>query len=261
MNLKLEKSIVFFDLETTGVQVAKDRIVEIAILKVFANGNKESKTWLVNPTIPIPAETTAIHGITDEKVANEPTFKELAPEISELIHNCDLAGYNSNKFDIPLLAEEFLRAEVDFDMSGRKAVDVQNIFHKLEQRTLVAAYKFYCDKDLTNAHSAEADTTATYEVLLSQLDKYEELENDVNFLSDFSERGGKFADMAGFVRYNEDGEEVLSFGKYRGVTLKQIWNENPGYFSWINQADFPLYTKNVMRNFAAKMKLQNKFNS
>ena len=261
MNLKLEKSIVFFDLETTGVQVAKDRIVEIAILKVFANGNKESKTWLVNPTIPIPTETTAIHGITDEKVANEPTFKELAPEISELIHNCDLAGYNSNKFDIPLLAEEFLRAEVDFDMSGRKAVDVQNIFHKLEQRTLVAAYKFYCDKDLTNAHSAEADTTATYEVLLSQLDKYEELENDVNFLSDFSERGGKFADMAGFVRYNEKGEEVLSFGKYRGVTLKQIWNENPGYFSWINQADFPLYTKNVMRNFADEMKLKKKFKS
>ena len=261
MNLKLEKPIVFFDLETTGVQVAKDRIVEIAILKVFTNGNKESKTWLVNPTIPIPAETTAIHGITDEKVANEPTFKELAPEISELIHNCDLAGYNSNKFDIPLLAEEFLRAEVDFDMSGRKAVDVQNIFHKLEQRTLVAAYKFYCDKDLTNAHSAEADTTATYEVLLSQLDKYKELENDVNFLSDFSERGGKFADMAGFVRYNEKGEEVLSFGKYRGVTLKQIWNENPGYFSWINQADFPLYTKNVMRNFADEMKLKKKFKS
>jgi len=261
MNLKLEKPIVFFDLETTGVQVAKDRIVEIAILKVFTNGNKESKTWLVNPTIPIPAETTAIHGITDEKVANEPTFKELAPEISKLIHNCDLAGYNSNKFDIPLLAEEFLRAEVDFDMSGRKAVDVQNIFHKLEQRTLVAAYKFYCDKDLTNAHSAKADTTATYEVLLSQLDKYEELENDVNFLSDFSERGGKFADMAGFVRYNEKGEEVLSFGKYRGVTLKQIWNENPGYFSWINQADFPLYTKNVMRNFADEMKLKKKFKS
>ena len=261
MNLKLEKPIVFFDLETTGVQIAKDRIVEISILKILPNGNKESKTWLVNPTIPIPAETTAIHGITDEKVANEPTFKELALEISELIHNCDLAGYNSNKFDIPLLAEEFLRAEVDFDMSGRKAVDVQNIFHKLEQRTLVAAYKFYCDKDLTNAHSAKADTTATYEVLLSQLDKYEELENDVNFLSDFSERGGKFADMAGFVRYNEKGEEVLSFGKYRGVTLKQIWNENPGYFSWINQADFPLYTKNVMRNFADEMKLKKKFKS
>jgi len=261
MNLKLEKPIVFFDLETTGVQVAKDRIVEISILKVFPNGNKESKTWLVNPTIPIPAETTAIHGISDDKVANEPTFNDLAQEILELIHNCDLGGYNSNKFDIPLLAEEFLRSGVDFDMTNRKAVDVQNIFHKMEQRTLVAAYKFYCDKDLTNAHSAEADTTATYEVLLAQLDKYDEIENDVNFLAEFSQRGGKFADMAGFIRYNEDGKEVLSFGKYRGVTLEQIWDDNPGYFSWINQADFPLFTKNVMRNFATQMKLKNKFNS
>ena len=261
MNLKLEKPIVFFDLETTGVQIAKDRIVEISILKVFPDKNKESKTWLVNPTIPIPEEITAIHGISDEKVAKEPTFKELASEIAELIHNCDLGGYNSNKFDIPLLAEEFLRSEVDFDMKNRKAIDVQNIFHKMEKRTLVAAYKFYCDKDLTDAHSAEADTTATYEVLLSQLDKYDELENDVNLLADFSQIGGEFADMAGFVRYNEDGEEVLSFGKYKGVTLKQIWNENPGYFSWINQADFPLYTKNVMRDFADKMKLKKKFNS
>ena len=260
MNLKLEKPIVFFDLETTGVQVAKDRIVEIAILKVFPNGNKESKTWLVNPTIPIPPETTEIHGISDEKVEHEPTFKEIASEIAELLHNSDLGGYNSNKFDIPLLAEEFLRSGVDFDMKNRKSVDVQNIFHKMEQRTLVAAYKFYCNKDLTNAHSAEADTTATFEVLLSQLEKYEELENNINFLSEFSVRGGKFADMAGFVRYNDLGEEILSFGKYRGVTLKQIWKENKGYFSWIQNAEFPLYTKNVMRNFADKMKLENKFN-
>ena len=261
MNLKLEKPIVFFDLETTGLQIAKDRIVEISILKVFPNGNKESKTWLVNPTIPIPEEITDIHGISDEKVANEPTFNELSKEISNLIHNCDLGGYNSNKFDIPLLAEEFLRSGIDFDMKNRKAIDVQNIFHKLEQRTLVAAYKFYCDKDLTNAHSAEADTIATYEVLLSQLDKYDELENNVSFLSKFSERGGKFADMAGFIRYNKEEEEILSFGKYRGVTLKEIWNDNPGYFSWIQNADFPLYTKNVMRNFADIIKLKNKFNS
>ena len=261
MSLKLEKPIVFFDLETTGVQVATDRIVEIAILKVFPNGNKESKTWLVNPTIPIPAETTAIHGISDEKVANEPTFKELAQEIYKQMHNCDLAGYNSNKFDIPLLAEEFIRVGIDFNMDNRKAIDVQNIFHKLEQRTLVAAYKFYCNKELINAHSAEADTTATYEVLLSQLDKYNELENDVNFLAEFSIRGSKFVDMAGFIRFNEKGEEVLSFGKYRNVTLLKIWNDNPGYFSWINQADFPLYTKNIMKSFAKRMKLQNKFNS
>ncbi len=261
MTLKLEKPIVFFDLETTGVQVAKDRIVEISILKVFPNGNKESKTWLVNPTIPIPKEAAEIHGITDEKVMNEPTFKQLSSEISALLHNCDLAGYNSNKFDIPLLAEEFLRSGVDFDMKNRKAIDVQNIFHKMEQRTLIAAYKFYCNKDLTDAHSAEADTTATYEVLLAQLQKYDEIENNVEFLTDFSQRGGKFADMAGFIRYNAEGEEILSFGKYKGKTLKAIWEENPGYFSWINQADFPLYTKNVMRNFTDKMKLQNKFNS
>jgi DNA polymerase-3 subunit epsilon len=261
MSLKLKKPIVFFDLETTGVQVSTDRIVEISILKVFPNGNKESKTWLVNPTIPIPAATTAIHGITDKKTENEPTFKELAAEISELIHNCDLAGYNSNKFDIPLLAEEFLRVGIDFDMENRKAVDVQNIFHKLEQRTLVAAYQFYCNKNLENAHSAEADTTATYEVLLAQLNKYEELENDIDFLANFSERGGKFADMAGFVRFNEKGEEILSFGKYRDITLAKIWQDNPGYFSWIQNAEFPRFTKNVMSKFATKMKLQNKFKS
>jgi len=261
MNLKLKKPIVFFDLETTGLQIATDRIVEIAILKIFPNGNKESKSWLVNPTIPIPTETTAIHGISNEKVENEPTFNQLAPKISEMIHNCDLAGYNSNKFDIPILAEEFLRSEINFDTKNRKTIDVQNIFHKLEKRTLVAAYQFYCKKDLKNAHSAKADTSATYEILLAQLEKYDELENDVNFLSKFSEIGGKFADLAGFIRFNEKGEEILSFGKYRNVTLSQIWNENPGYFSWIKQADFPLYTKNIMSKFAAKMKLQNKFQS
>ena len=259
MILQLKKPIVFFDLETTGVKVAVDRIVEISILKIFPNGNKESKTWLVNPTVPIPEETTLIHGITNEKVVNEPTFSELSDDIYRLIENCDLAGFNSNKFDIPLLAEEFLRAGIEFNMKNRKAVDIQNIFHKLEQRTLIAAYKFYCDKDLTNAHSAKADTNATYEILLAQLDKYSELENNIDFLSEFSERGGKFADLAGFIRYNQKGEEVLSFGKYRDITLKQIWNDNPGYFSWIKQADFPLYTKNIMNNFATKMKLEKKF--
>ena len=259
MILQLKKPIVFFDLETTGFKVAVDRIVEISILKIFPNGNKESKTWLVNPTVPIPEETTLIHGITNEKVVNEPTFSELSDDIYRLIENCDLAGFNSNKFDIPLLAEEFLRAGIEFNMKNRKAVDIQNIFHKLEQRTLIAAYKFYCDKDLTNAHSAKADTNATYEILLAQLDKYSELENNIDFLSEFSERGGKFADLAGFIRYNQKGEEVLSFGKYRDITLKQIWNNNPGYFSWIKQADFPLYTKNIMNNFATKMKLEKKF--
>ena len=259
MQLKLTKPICFFDLETTGVNISKDRVVEISILKVFPNGTEESKTWLVNPEIDIPKEVIEIHGITNEKVVNEPTFSELSDDIYQLIENCDLAGFNSNKFDIPLLAEEFLRVGKEFNMKNRKAIDIQNIFHKLEQRTLIAAYKFYCDKELTNAHSAKADTNATYEILLAQLDKYSELENNIDFLSDFSERGGKFADLAGFIRYNQKGEEVLSFGKYRDITLKQIWNDNPGYFSWIKQADFPLYTKNIMNNFATKMKLEKKF--
>lgn len=246
MELSLKKPIVFFDLETTGVAVAKDRIVEISIFKVFPNGNKESKTWLVNPTIPIPAVTTAVHGIDDSKVANEPTFKELAHEIKKMIEGCDLAGYNSNRFDIPLLAEEFLRVNIDFDMKKRKAVDVQNIFHKMEQRTLSAAYKFYCGKNLENAHSAEADTMATYEILTAQLDKYDELENDVDFLSEFSTRGNQAADMAGFIVFNEDKEECFSFGKYKGQTVVSVLQSNPGYFSWIQQADFPLYTKKVL---------------
>lgn len=237
---------MFFDLETTGVQVAKDRIVEISVFKVHPNGNKEGKTWLVNPTIPIPAETTAIHGISDEKVANEPTFKELAHEIKKMMKGCDLGGYNSNRFDIPLLAEEFLRADVEFDMKKHRAVDVQNIFHKLEQRTLSAAYRFYCNKDLENAHSAEADTLATYEILTAQLDKYEELENDIDFLADFSTRGGQSADMAGFIVFNEDREECFSFGKYKGQKVMAVLASNPGYFSWIQQADFPLYTKKVL---------------
>ena len=261
MDLKLKKPIVFFDLETTGVNITNDRIVEISILKIFPNGNQESKTWLINPTIPIPKETTDIHGITNEKVKKEPTFETLAPTISDIIHNCDLAGFNSNKFDIPLLAEEFHRVGIVFDIKNRKTIDVQNIFHKLEQRTLKAAYKFYCDKPLINAHSAQADTKATYEILLAQLNKYKELENDIDFLSDFSQRDGKFADIAGFVRFNSKGEKVLSFGKYRNVTLAQIWEDNPGYFSWINQAEFPLYTKNIMRDFATKMKLEKKFNN
>jgi DNA polymerase-3 subunit epsilon len=246
MELNLKKPIVFFDLETTGVAVAKDRIVEISIFKVFPNGNKESKTWLVNPTIPIPPETTAVHGIDDLKVANEPTFKEIAHQIKSIMEGCDLAGYNSNKFDIPLLAEEFLRADIDFDLKKHKAVDVQNIFHKMEQRTLSAAYKFYCQKDLENAHSAEADTQATYEILTAQLEKYKELENNIDFLSEFSTRGNPSVDMAGFIVYNQNQEECFSFGKYKGQTVVSVLQSNPGYFSWIQQADFPLYTKKIL---------------
>ena len=256
MELKLTRPICFFDLETTGINISKDRIVEISILKVFPNGNKESKTWLVNPEMPIPAATTAVHGITNEKVANEPTFKQLAPEVSKMITGCDLGGYNSNKFDIPLLAEEMLRVGVDFEMDNTVAVDVQNIFHKMEQRTLVAAYQFYCGKDLTNAHSAEADTTATYEVLCSQLDKYPELENNIKFLSDFSTRR-KTVDFAGMIVYNDDGDEIFGFGKHKGKLVNEVLEKEPGYFGWIQNADFPLYTKKVL----TALQLKRKFNS
>tara|TARA_R110002124_G_scaffold6123_1_gene37292 strand:+ start:36735 stop:37508 length:774 start_codon:yes stop_codon:yes gene_type:complete len=245
MDLKLKKPICFFDLETTGVNIATDRIVEISILKVFPNGNKESHTWRVNPEMPIPAATSAIHGITDEMVANEPTFKELAPKVHALIKDSDLGGYNSNRFDIPLLAEELLRAEIDFDMKKAQSVDVQTIFHKKEKRTLEAAYKFYCDKDLTDAHSAEADTNATYEVLEAQLKRYDDLENDIDFLSNFSAHKS-FADFAGYIGYNKEGEEIFSFGKHKGKKVEEVMEKEPGYFGWLLNADFPLYTKKVL---------------
>lgn len=253
MELKLNKPICFFDLETTGINVTNDRIVEISILKVFPNGNKESYTWRINPEMKIPAETTAIHGITDEMVANEPTFKELSSKINDLIRDSDLGGFNSNRFDIPLLAEELLRAEIDFDLKKNLAVDVQTIFHKMEKRTLEAAYKFYCDKDLTNAHSAEADTLATYEVLLAQLDKYEDLENDITFLSSFSSHQN-FADFAGFVGYNKEGQEIITFGKHKGKVIEDLFKTEPGYFSWIQNADFPKYTKKVLRDLKVRIK-------
>ncbi len=245
MELKLTKPIVFFDLETTGVNIAKDRIVEISILKIYPNGNKESKTWLVNPEMEIPKEVVAIHGITNEKVVTEPTFNELAKEVSQLIEGCDLAGFNSNRFDIPLLAEEMLRAEIDFDMKNRVAVDVQVIFHKKEQRTLSAAYKFYCDEILEDAHSAEADTNATYEILKAQLDRYDDLENDIKFLNEFSTHK-KRADFAGFIMYDEDEQEIFTFGKYKGKKVADVLEKDKGYYSWIQKADFPLYTKKVL---------------
>uniref|UniRef100_UPI00404AFF54 exonuclease domain-containing protein n=1 Tax=Flavobacterium sp. TaxID=239 RepID=UPI00404AFF54 len=245
MELKLNRPICFFDLETTGVDVVKDRIVEIAVVKIFPNGNKESKTWLVNPTIPIPPQTTAIHGISDEKVANEPTFKELAPHVYNMIKDSDLAGFNSDRFDIPLLAEEMLRAGVDFDMKNSVSVDVQTIFHKMEERTLSAAYKFYCGETLENAHSANADTEATYEILKAQLDRYPDLENDIKILSEFTTRK-KAVDFAGFIVLNKEGKEIFSFGKHKGVLVDDILEKEPGYFSWLQNADFPLYTKKVL---------------
>lgn len=245
MELSLTKPICFFDLETTGINVAKDRIVEIAILKVFPNGNKESHTWRVNPEMPIPPETTEIHGITNEMVANEPTFKELAPKVYGLIKDSDLGGFNSNRFDIPLLAEELLRAEIDFDLKKSLAVDVQTIFHKMEKRTLEAAYKFYCDKDLIDAHSAAADTQATYEVLKAQLQRYPELENNMASLAAFSSHKDR-ADFAGYINFNEKGEEVFAFGKYRGKLVTEILETDSGYYGWLINADFPLYTKKVL---------------
>lgn len=255
MQLSLKRPMCFFDLETTGTNLVKDRIVEISILKVYPDGREDSKTWLVNPEMHIPIEVVAVHGITNERVANEPTFKEIAPAVNQFIKDCDLAGYNSNKFDIPILAEEMLRAGVEFDMSKRKAVDVQNIFHKMEQRTLVAALRFYCNQELENAHSAEADTRATYEVLKAQLAKYDELENDVNFLSEFSNRNNA-ADFAGFILLNEKEEEVFSFGKYKGQKVADVLQKDPGYYNWIQQADFPLYTKKILT--AIKLRAFNK---
>ncbi|MDG1822751.1 MAG: 3'-5' exonuclease [Flavobacteriaceae bacterium] len=245
MELSLTRPICFFDLETTGVNVSKDKIVEISILKVFPNGNKESKTWLVNPGIPIPPQTTAVHGITDEKVANEPSFKQLSKSIHELIKGSDLAGFNSDRFDIPLLAEEMLRAEIDVDFKKFLTVDVQTIFHKMEKRNLSAAYKFYCGKELENAHSAEADTTATYEVLKAQIEKYDDLENDITSLSAFSTRR-KSVDFAGFILVDDDGDPSFSFGKHKGRKVNEILDQEPGYFSWLLNADFPLYTKKVL---------------
>ena len=245
MELNLTKPICFFDLETTGTNVAKDRIVEISILKIHPNGNKISKTWLVNPEMTIPEEAVAIHGITNEKVADKPSFKSLSKEIFQLIKDSDLAGFNLDRFDIPLLAEEMLRAGVDFDMKNMVSVDVQTIFHKKEKRTLEAAYKFYCNKELTSAHSAEADTNATYEVLLSQLERYPELENNVKKLSEFSNRKNSM-DFAGFIGRDADGEPIFTFGKHNGRKVEEIMESEPGYFGWIMNADFPLYTKKVL---------------
>jgi len=247
MKLHLKNPIVFFDLETTGTNIVSDRIVEISYLKVSPNGREESKTIRINPEMHIPAESSAIHGIVDADVADCPKFKEVAKEIMHDIEGCDLAGYNSNRFDIPVLAEELLRADIDIDLMKRKFVDVQVIFHKMEQRTLAAAYKFYCDKDLENAHSAEADTNATYEVLKYQLDRYPELKNDIDFLSKFTTQNNN-ADFAGRIIYNDKGEEIINFGKYKGQRVTDVLNNDMGYYGWIMNSDFTLHTKKILTN-------------
>ncbi|HOH24324.1 MAG: 3'-5' exonuclease [Bacteroidales bacterium] len=245
MKLNLKNPIVFFDLETTGINPATDRIVEISYLKIHPNGKEESRTYRVNPGIPIPKEASEIHHITDEMVADCPGFKEVGQIIANDIKGCDLAGFNSNRFDVPLLAEEFLRNDIDLDMSARKLIDVQVIFHKMEQRNLRAAYRFYCDKELEDAHSAEADTRATYEVLKAQLERYPELKNDVEFLAEFSTQN-RNVDFAGKFIYNNKGEEVFNFGKYKDISVEEVLKKDPGYYGWMMNGDFALNTKNVL---------------
>lgn len=245
MKLNLKNPIIFFDLETTGTNINIDRIVEICYLKVYPNGNEEAKTMRINPNVHIPEASSAIHGIYDEDVKDCPLFKEVAQKIANDFEGCDIAGFNSNRFDVPVLAEEFLRAGVDIDLSKRKFVDVQVIFYKMEQRTLSAAYRFYCDKNLEDAHTAEADTRATYEVLKAQLDRYPELQNDIAFLADYSSFT-KNVDFAGRMIYNEDGVEVFNFGKYKGQPVGDVLRRDSGYYGWIMSNDFTLNTKAVL---------------
>ncbi|MCX6303169.1 MAG: 3'-5' exonuclease [Bacteroidia bacterium] len=245
MELKLKRPIVFFDLETTGINVSTDRIVEISLLKISPNGKEQWMTTRVNPGIPIPPKSTAIHGISDKDVADAPSFKEIAKKLAAFLEGCDLAGYNSIKFDIPLLAEEFLRTDTDFNFRKRRYVDAQVIFYRKEQRTLAAAYQFFCNKDLKDAHSAKADTSATYEVLKAQLDRYTDLENDIEKLADFSSLNNN-VDFAGRIILDENGVEIFNFGKHKGKPVEAVFKEEPSYYAWIMNGDFPLYTKKVL---------------
>ena len=264
MNLK--NPLIFLDLETTGINVVTDRIVEIALLKINVDGTEESKEYRINPEMPIPEESSKIHGIYDEDVKDAPTLREIAKSLAKFMEGCDLAGFNSNRFDIPLLAEEFLRVDVDVDFKKRKFIDVQAIFHKMEKRTLVAAFKFYCQQELVGAHGAMADTRATYDVMKAQLDMYQETEfedskgivskpiqNDVLALSEFSSYD-KNVDFVGRIVYNEKGVEVFNFGKNKGIPVEQVLREQPGYFGWMMNSEFPLYTKKVLTNIKLRMK-------
>lgn len=253
MELQLKKPIVFFDLETTGVNILRDKIVEISYIKVMPSGEEEEKTLRINPGMPIPAEATAVHHITDEDVAKCPRFKDVAKELARVFLGCDIAGFNSNRFDVPLLMQEFANAGVDIDMARHNFVDVQNIFHKMEQRTLVAAYKFYCGKDLEAAHSANADTRATYEVLKAQLDRYPSLKNDIAYLAEFSTMN-KNADLMGRIIFNEAGKEVFNFGKYKGQEVEKVFAREPSYYSWMMQGEFAENTKQVITRIRMRLK-------
>ena len=258
MELHLTQPLAFIDLETTGIKVATDRIVELCIVRVNPDGTQKTMTLRINPGIPIPPEVTAIHGITDEDVKDAPRFRDVAHDLARFLDHCDIAGYNSNHFDIPLLVEEFLRAEVEFELKGRRFVDVQNIFHKMEPRNLKAAYKFYCGKELENAHSAEADTLATFEILKAQLDRYKDTEikdrkgnlivpvvNDVKALSEFS-YATRAVDLVGHIVYNDRQTEVFNFGKHKGKAVKDVFRDEPSYYDWIMKSEFPLSTKKVV---------------
>ena len=251
MNLK--RPLIFFDLETTGTNITHDRIVELSYIKVYPDGSDERKTRRLNPEMHIPEESSAIHGIYDKDVAGEPTFRQIAKSLLEIFEGCDIAGYNSNKFDVPVLMEEFGRCGINFDVSGRSFVDVQNIFHKKEQRTLVAAYKFYCGGDLENAHSALADTEATYKVLLGQLERYDDLENDVEALAKFSTMG-RNVDLAARIVLNDKDEPVFNFGKHKGRTVKEVLRREPSFYDWVMQGDFPKNTKDVLTQLKFKYK-------
>ena len=252
MKLNLKRPIIFFDLETTGLDIAKDRIVELCYIRVEPNGNEEARSMRINPEMHIPEVASSVHGITDDDVKDCPTFADVAPQLAATFEGCDLAGFNSNRFDLPLLAEEFMKAGVNIDLSHVQAIDVQNIYHKLEKRTLAAAYKFYCGRDLENAHSALADTQATYEVLQAQLDHYpNDLQNDVDFLAECS-RMNRNIDFAGRFVYDESGKELINFGKYKGKAIKDVLSRDPGYYSWIMQGDFTLNTKQVLTKLRLK---------
>lgn len=258
MELKLKNPLIFLDLETTGLNIISDRIIELTILKVYPSGKEEVKTFRVNPEIPIDPKATAIHGISDEDVKGLPTFKEIAQTLANEFEGSDFAGFNSNKFDFPMLAEEFLRSGIDIDLKKRKFVDVQVIFHKMEQRTLSAAYKLYCHKDLDDAHNSKADTIATYEVLKAQLDRYEgksfvdaagaasaPIQNDVDYLAKFSSHTNN-VDFLGRIVYDDKNREVINFGKYKGIPVEEVFKKDPAYYSWMMNGDFPLYTKKVL---------------
>ncbi len=245
MKLNLTRPLIFFDLETTGTSITHDRIVELSYLKVFPDGHIEEKSRRINPEMPIPPASTAVHHITDEDVKDCPPFRRVANSLAEIFNGCDIAGYNSNKFDVPLLIEEFNRAGVAFEKEGRRFIDVQNIFHKMEQRTLVAAYKFYCGEVLEGAHSAQEDTRATYKVLLGQLERYENLQNDVDFLAEFSNMG-RGVDLASRIVLNDNDEPVFNFGKHKGKTVREVLKREPSFYDWVMQGDFPKDTKDVL---------------